>query len=180
MMSKSLAKEIIKNAIKELDFLVKHNQVSINISKLEKWQIINKLLLQTTDILEKYKKDIYTAAFDGSATPNPGKIKIGGWIRDPQGFLVCSYSKEMGEGTNNEAEYSSLLYLMKEIDKRGIKKVIIYGDSAVVINQVNGIYKTRKSNMQSLRDKVIAAGKKFEYTLEHIKRKYNTEADSLT
>ena len=53
----------------------------------------------------------YTAYFDGSAKPNPGMMKIGGLVKDETGTIKGEYSKELGHGTNNEAEYLSLIIL---------------------------------------------------------------------
>ena len=83
---------------------------------------------------------VYEAYFDGSATPNPGARKIGGYILDPTSRKkVATYSQDLGYGTNNEAEYLSLYHLSMKIRDLGIKKVKIYGDSKLVVNQVNGV-----------------------------------------
>jgi ribonuclease HI len=39
--------------------------------------------------------------------------------------------------SNNEAEYESLLHGLRLAASLGIKRLLVYGDSAVVINQVN-------------------------------------------
>ena len=123
---------------------------------------------------------IHVAAFDGGATPNPGQMKIGGWIRDPNGKRIYYYTEEIGHGTNNEAEYYSLIKLMEEIKRRGIQKIHIQGDSALVVNQVNGIWKAKDHRMKSLRDHVLKLSCGIDFNLEHVLRQFNSEADSLT
>jgi ribonuclease HI len=39
--------------------------------------------------------------------------------------------------SNNEAEYEALLHGLRLAASLGIKRLLVYGDSAVVINQVN-------------------------------------------
>jgi ribonuclease HI len=38
---------------------------------------------------------------------------------------------------NNEAEYENLIHELQVAISLGIKRLLIYGDSAVVVNQVN-------------------------------------------
>jgi len=119
-------------------------------------------------------------AFDGGATPNPGQMKIGGFIR-LYDKTIFRYSDSIGYGTNNIAEYASLLRLVKKAQKLGIEDIYIKGDSQLIINQVNGVWKAKDPRMKQYRDRVLAALshiKKWE--LNHVLRKYNSEADSLT
>jgi ribonuclease HI len=132
----------------------------------------------------KIDKDYtYKCFFDGSATPNPGHMQIGGYIqaKHPDSKVVYKYSKPMGVGTNNEAEYHSLIKLVNEIRRRGIKKVKIFGDSKLVVNQVNGIWKAKDRRMQVLRDRAREALTYIdEWSLIQIPRKQNSRADKLT
>ena len=122
----------------------------------------------------------HTAGFDGSATPNPGQMMIGGWIRDPSGKQIYSFSRAIGEGTNNIAEYQALLTLLKEARKLGIKNISIQGDSALIINQVKGIWKARDPRMVQYKNRVHAVLKHMDWELHHVLRRFNKEADSLT
>jgi len=120
--------------------------------------------------------------FDGSAIPNPGKMKIGGFLQDSSdGQIVISYSNELGNGTNNEAEYLSLIELLQSALSKGITKIFIRGDSKLVVKQVNGEWKCKKSTLIPLRDKCIELLSKFDqWTVEHVRREFNSEADNLT
>jgi ribonuclease HI len=177
-----LAKEIITNIIHDIGSLEKEGSVKFTLTKADKWSMASKWLEETKQILTNsiVKDQAYTAAFDGGATPNPGNMKIGGWIRDPQGSRIYAYTEEIGHGTNNEAEYSSLLKLLEEVQKRGIKKIHIQGDSALVVNQVNGNWKAKDPRMKLLKDKAVALSQGLDCVLEHVVRKFNSEADSLT
>lgn len=123
----------------------------------------------------------YTAFFDGSAKPNPGEMKIGGLIKDESGTIVGEYSRDLGYGTNNEAEYKSLILLVHGLVNGNIENVTIYGDSALVVNQVNRTWKAKDDRMAALRDQAIELLKQIpEWRLEHVKRGFNKEADDLT
>jgi ribonuclease HI len=122
----------------------------------------------------------YTGAFDGGATPNPGDMKIGGFIK-LHGKTIFRYSDSIGYGTNNIAEYASLLKLVKQAQRLGIQNIYIQGDSQLVINQVNGEWKARDPRMKQYRDRVIATLKHIKkWEIKHVVRKHNQEADSLT
>jgi ribonuclease HI len=41
------------------------------------------------------------------------------------------------QATNNEAEYEALIYGLRIVASLRIKRLLVYGDSAVVTNQVN-------------------------------------------
>jgi len=82
---------------------------------------------------------------DGGAINNPGKAGIGVLIKFNN--QVKEYSKEIGESTNNQAEYSALIFALEKIKqlfgKKKIKKlkVILNSDSELVVNQINNKYK---------------------------------------
>lgn len=120
--------------------------------------------------------------FDGSAAPNPGRMTIGGIIIDETlQETICTYSEFVGDGTNNEAEYLSLIRLLEESLKNGITKLHIKGDSLLVVNQINGKWKCKKQNLIELREQAKILLEKFDkWKLDHIYRDQNKEADSLT
>ena len=71
----------------------------------------------------KRKKLKYTAGFDGSSMPNPGQMRIGGWIRKPKdNILIYSFSTNIGHGSSCEAEYLALITLLKKLRILGLKK----------------------------------------------------------
>ena len=108
-------------------------------------------------------------------------MTIGGLIKDSSGTVIHEYSKDIGEGTNNEAEYTSLLNLLDDILERNIQDIVIKGDSALVVNQVNRKWKCKDDRMKALcnhaRQMLSLIPK---WRLEHVKRGLNKEADSLT
>jgi ribonuclease HI len=122
----------------------------------------------------------YKAFFDGSAQPNPGKKKIGGAIYTPNGNLLYNFTEETGFGTNNEAEYEALLVVCQFIKNNNIWVIDIKGDSMLVVNQVNGKWKCNKPALNILKNRVLNLLHGVTFTLTHVPREQNTEADMLS
>jgi ribonuclease HI len=68
--------------------------------------------------------------------------------------------------SNNEAEYEALLHGLCLAASLGIKRLLVYGDSAVVINQVNKSWDCNKENMDAYCLEVCKLENKF-YGLEY-------------
>jgi ribonuclease HI len=83
--------------------------------------------------------------------------------------------------SNNEAEYKALLHGLRLAASLGIKRLLVYGDSAVVINQVNKSWDRNKENMDAYCLEVRKLENKF-YGLEfhHVVRDNNVAADVLS
>ena len=122
----------------------------------------------------------YTGAFDGSAKPNPGNMKIGGWIATPTRKIISEFSEEIGYGTANEAEYRACIRLLEKCIELGIKWISVRGDSELVVNQINGVSKTKDPKMKMLKSKVVELCNGINLTIAHVPRKYNTMADRLS
>ena len=129
----------------------------------------------------KIQEPIYKAFFDGGAKPNPGIITIGGYIKDDKGGIISSYSQPLGHGTNNQAEYLSLLYLCKLLIEASVKNVKIYGDSQLVVKQINGEWKVKDIMLKDYWNKIQGHLKHIpKWELSHVPREENQEADDLT
>jgi ribonuclease HI len=83
--------------------------------------------------------------------------------------------------SNNESEYEALLHGLRLAVSLGIKRLLVYDDSAVVINQVNKSWDRNKENMDAYCLEVDKLENKF-YGLEfhHIVRDNNVAADVLS
>lgn len=115
--------------------------------------------------------DSYLVVFDGGAKGNPGQGYGSFHISGPAGFLIHE-RREYGDGiTNNVAEYRTLIAALQRLQERignntAVSSVRVVGDSALVINQANGVWKVKKAWLQPLRDEVIGLLQEFrEYTL---------------
>jgi ribonuclease HI len=83
--------------------------------------------------------------------------------------------------SNNKAEYEALLHGLRLGASPGIKRLLVYGDSAVVINQVNKSWDRNKENMDAYCLEVHKLENKF-YGLEfqYVVRDNNVAADVLS
>ena len=91
----------------------------------------------------------YVLNFDGCSKGNPGPAGIGAVISKSGSEEWCG-CQFIGNKTNNQSEYSALILGLKEALSRNIKKLQVYGDSLLVINQVTGQFKVKNVQLQEL------------------------------
>ena len=77
----------------------------------------------------------WRAWFDGSATPNPGRIGIGALLLGPGGERV-EISRPAGHGSSGDAEYLALIALLEQAAELGVTELVAYGDSQVVVHDM--------------------------------------------
>jgi ribonuclease HI len=77
----------------------------------------------------------WLAWFDGSARPNPGRIGIGGVLRNPDGELF-EHCAAAGHGDSNQAEYLALIAVLELALQLKATPLIVCGDSRVVIDSL--------------------------------------------
>lgn len=122
----------------------------------------------------------YTLNFDGCSKGNPGMAGIGIVIYK-KGIEIHSACKFIGIKTNNQSEYSAVIFGMEEARKLEIEQISIFGDSQIVINQINGIYKIKSDNLMTLHKEAIELKKQFKYIdFNHVPREQNKRADDLS
>jgi ribonuclease HI len=73
--------------------------------------------------------------FDGSL--NLEGAGAGVLLISPMGEQLKYVLQIFWKVSNNKAEYEALLHGLRLVASLGIKRLLVYGDSAVVINQVN-------------------------------------------
>src|SRR5882762_8418216 len=88
--------------------------------------------------------------FDGGSRGNPGPAGIGVVVAAADGTPLVTLGRYIGRATNNVAEYRALITAMEEARKLGAKKVIIRGDSELVIKQMRGEYRVKNPDMKAL------------------------------
>jgi ribonuclease HI len=115
---------------------------------------------------------------DGASKGNPGHAGTGAvLIIDENKITLSEY---IGIATNNIAEYKALLQGLYEARRQSVTNIEIFTDSELLAKQINGVYKVKSPNLQSLHREVGLLLKKFKrYIINHIPREQNTEADRL-
>src|ERR1700760_485724 len=93
-----------------------------------------------------------TLEFDGGSRGNPGPAGIGVVVRAADGTPLVTLGRFIGRATNNVAEYRALITAMEEAKKLGAKKIIIRGDSELIIKQMRGEYRVKHPDMRELYD----------------------------
>ena len=88
-----------------------------------------------------------------------GSLKLGGagagvLLISPKGKQHKYVLQILWQAINNEAEYEAFIHGMKVVRMLGIKRLLIYGDSTVIINQVNKDWDCMKDNMGAHYSKV--------------------------
>lgn len=132
---------------------------------------------------------MYKIYFDGSPAENKyivGLLVIENKVNSKmRGYdrIVYHTVKEVkypGKITNNKAEYLALIEAIKYADKNNLDDIIFYGDSQLVVNQVNGKYRVKDNELFSLYKIVVNNLKKFlNARIEWIPRSKNWVVNSL-
>ena len=116
---------------------------------------------------------------DGGARGTPGPAAIGVVIRSGS-EVVGEVSERIGEATNNVAEYRALLAGIEKASELGATELELVGDSELVVRQVRGEYKVKNAGIKPLHAEVLMALDGFDsWTIEHVRREENAEADAL-
>ena len=122
----------------------------------------------------------WRAWFDGSAHPNPGQCGIGALLKGPAGERI-ELARAAGYGNSSEAEYRALIALLEAAVQCGAHGLTIYGDSKVVIDDVNGSAERAAVSLQACRSSALALLAQLrEVTLRWIPRHKNGAADALS
>lgn len=124
---------------------------------------------------------MYSLNFDGGSSGNPGIAGAGAviYLNDKEIWADSMYVGNME--TNNTAEYCGLILGLEEAINQNITTLNVYGDSLLVINQINGKYKVNSSHLKVLYSRVMELIGYFEkITFSHILRHLNKRADHLS
>src|SRR5712691_5286310 len=93
-----------------------------------------------------------TLQFDGGSRGNPGPAGIGVVVRAADGTSLVTLGRFIGRATNNVAEYKALIAALEEAKKLGAKKLIIRGDSELIVKQMRGEYRVKNPDLKALYD----------------------------
>ena len=136
-----------------------------------------------SSIFEPHSHD-YLLKFDGAAKNNPNGISSCGCVlyKIDNSVIneIWNCNRFLGIGSNNEAEYNGLLLGLKKIKEMNICNILVHGDSKLVINQMNRVYKVKAVNLIPLYESCKEISDKVkEIKYEHIYRHLNKRADEL-
>jgi ribonuclease HI len=119
--------------------------------------------------------------FDGASNPNPGQMGLGALLKY-QGQVIDSISMpRIGLGTNNRAEYLSLIELLKLSVRHSVDRMVICGDSKLVVSSMSYAWKLKNHQLRLLIKEARDLSDQIKYIRwAWIPRELNTTADALS
>jgi len=122
----------------------------------------------------------FTAHCDGGSRGNPGPAGFGAVIEDPRGQVVARLSEFLGKQTNNYAEYSGLVAVLKWAAGGGARRLKVISDSELMVKQMKGQYKVANPGLRPLWEEATRLARTLDgFQISHTLRAGNAEADRL-
>ena len=118
------------------------------------------------------------AYVDGGSLGNPGPAGVGVVIEGAETGRVV-ITKWIGRQDNNVAEYLALLEALQYALTLNARKLHVYSDSQVVVKQMMGHYACRSSRLRSLNWICRKLARSLDFSISHIRRENNAEANGL-
>lgn len=134
------------------------------------------------------RRGYYLLNTDGGMTSNGrrrsgeplGQAAIGALLRTPRLAVVAEVSRPIGPATHNVAEYRALIEGLNLAHDHGVKRVRVYMDSELVVDQVNGLSAVRQTHLRELHEVASRLVALFEsIRISWVPREMNAEADRL-
>lgn len=119
-----------------------------------------------------------TLYVDGGSRGNPGPSGVGYYIVGENGEELARGGEFIGFATSRVAEYYALKTGLEKAIELGLKSVRVVGDSLMMINQMNGIYRVKNLDLAPIYEDVQRLLQNFEaVAFVHAKREQNVVAD---
>ncbi len=132
------------------------------------------------DSLQTNVGSMWKLFVDGASRINPGPAGIGIFIQK-NSKSVYKKGFYIGNKTNNQAEYIALLYGLFVLKKHIVYQDVAYivSDSELMIKQLKGEYKVKNAELKKLFKVISSLLENITYTVCHVLREFNKEADAL-
>jgi ribonuclease HI len=86
----------------------------------------------------------------------------------------------LGSTINNVAEYAALIAVLTLAADRGVRKLIVYSNSQLLVRQITGAYRVKAPHLKPIFLRALKLRQTIpEFTIEHLAREENREADRL-
>ena len=118
------------------------------------------------------------AYVDGGSLGSPGPAGVGVVI-EGSGQGRITIGKWIGRQDNNVAEYLALLEALQCALALKASKLHVYSDSEVVVRQMIGHYRCHSPRLYSLHWVCRKLAHSLEFSISHIRREHNVEANHL-
>jgi ribonuclease HI len=138
------------------------------------------LVFDQKEAKEDFKLETAKLYTDGGSRGNPGPSALGYAIFDQNDKVIEKNSRYLGVATNNQAEYQALKEGLEASLILGVKKIDVFMDSLLIVNQLKGLYKVKNGDLMPVNQSVKRILKEFDsYSLTHIPREQNSVADGM-
>ena len=107
---------------------------------------------------------------DCGSRGNPGPAGIGLVIRKDYDTILYEFRESIGETTNNEAEYRSVIKALELATGYDPEMITVEMDSELVVKQLNGEYDVIADNLAPLHNEVQAIVDDYDVRFEHVPR----------
>ena len=126
-------------------------------------------------------KEGYILTFDGAAKVKTPLSSTGFVIwKLPEWEVVFAKGTKYGQGTVNTQEYLAIRDGLTQAIQLGISSIMCFGDSKLVVDQLNKVMGVYKPTLQELCGEINTLKKQFqEIQIFHVARAYNGAADYL-
>jgi ribonuclease HI len=126
------------------------------------------------------ESEVFIGYADG-ASRHTRRLASAAWvIFTPQGRLLSSGGICLGDTTNNVAEYSAVIELLRDALSLGISRLRVYLDAQLVVSQLNRIYRVHDPTLHRRFLRVRLLERNFDYiTYFHVPRSLNQITDTL-
>jgi ribonuclease HI len=122
---------------------------------------------------------LFTIHTDGAARGNPGPAALA-YIIERAGADDIEAKACLGETTNNIAEYTAVVRALEHARQLGARRVAVFSDSELMVNQMTGRYKVKNEGLRPLYEQARALADRFDsVTFRHVRREQNGRADRL-
>ena len=118
------------------------------------------------------------AYVDGGSLGNPGPAGVGVVIAGGADGKI-TIAKWIGQQDNNVAEYLALVEALQCAVALKARKLHVYSDSQVIVRQMLGDYSCRSPRLYSLHWTCLKLARSLEFSISHIARERNREANRL-
>ena len=118
------------------------------------------------------------AYVDGGSRGGRGSAGVGIVIQGAAAGPI-RIAKWIGRHDNNVAEYVALMEALQCALALKARRLHVYSDSEVVVKQMTGVYKCRSPRLYSLHWTCRKLARSLEFSISHICRESNTEANTL-
>ncbi|CAL8136204.1 unnamed protein product [Prunus armeniaca] len=124
------------------------------------------------------EKNYWTMYFDGSSTET--RSGAGVVIESPQGQMWQFAFQLDFKCTNNQAEYEALIIGLEILKEMKATRVLVYGDSQLVINQLTREYQCTSENLTMYYVTALNTADEFSrISFVHVPRAENHEANEM-